>query len=72
MDNLVGRHFKNEDAIKSLIVAGHRRGICDSSGRSIKKTNASGQRIVTARPRFGASSVVKTYVYRNGKMVLKE
>lgn len=86
MNTVAGRHFKNEDCIKDLIVAGHRQGVCDSSGRSTR-TNIDGRRIFTARPRFGLSSAVKTYVYRtgkkgqiirkmlrpvNGKMVLKE
>ncbi len=64
------RHFKNEDCIKDRIVEAHRRGVCDSNGNSIKTTNAAGQRVFIARPRF-LSSVVKTYIYRAGRMVLK-
>lgn len=61
------RHFKNEDVIKEKIVDGYRRGVCDSSGRSVKMGNG----VFVAKPRLGSSSVVKTYVYREGKMVLK-
>lgn len=60
------RHYKNEDGIKEMIVDGHRRGVCDSYGRSMKK--ASGEIIAKPRPR---SSVAKVYVYKEGKMVLK-
>lgn len=66
------KHFKNEDAIKDKIVECHRRGICDSNGNSIKITNCAGQKVFVAKPRFGSSSVIKTYVYKNGKVVLKE
>ena len=65
------RHFKNEDVIKEKIVNGYRRGVCDSDGRSIKVTNAAGQRVAVAKPRFHPSSVAQVYVYREGKMVLK-
>lgn len=59
------RHFKNEDNIKTKIVDGYKRGVCDSNGRSIKVTNAAGQRVFIAKPRFHlGSSVVKRYVYR--------
>ena len=34
------RHFKNEDVIKEKIVDGHRRGVCDKNGRTIKKESA--------------------------------
>lgn len=68
---IAGRHFKNEDVIKDKIVNGYRRGVCDSSGRSVKVTNSAGHRVFIAKPRFSSSSVVKTYVHRNGKMVLK-
>lgn len=68
---IVERHFKNEDAIKEKIVDGYRRGVCDSSGRSVKVTNATGQKVYIAKPRFGSGSVAKTYVYRKGRMVLK-
>lgn len=59
-------YFKNEDGIKALIVDGHRRGVCDSNGASIKRNG-----VFVAKPRFGSSSVAKTYVCRNGEMVLK-
>ena len=58
--------MKNEETIKRMIVAGHRRGICDSNGASIKRGG-----VFIAKPRH-SSSVDKTYVYRNGKMVLKD
>lgn len=64
---IAGRHFRNEDGIKALIVAGHRRGVCDGNGASIKKNG-----VFIAKPRFGLSSAVKTYVYRKGKKVLKK
>ncbi len=65
--------FKNENDIKAKIVEAHRRGVCDSSGRSIKVTNATGERVSIAKPRFSPlSSVVKTYVHRKGKLVLKK
>lgn len=64
------KHFKNEDCIKDLIVRTHRRGVCDRNGKSIKVTDASGKRVI-AKPRFSPSSVVKTYIYRDGKVVLK-
>jgi hypothetical protein len=63
--------FKNEESIKDKIVECHRRGTCDSYGRSVRVTDSSGYRIPIARPRFGSGSVVKTYVYREGRMVLK-
>ncbi len=63
---LAERHYKNEDGIKALIVEGHKRGICDSNGASVKV----GGRFI-AKPRC-PSSMVETYVYRKGKMVLKD
>lgn len=64
--------FKNEENIKEKIVEAHQRGVCDSYGRSIKVTNCAGYRITIAKPRFrSGSSVAKTYVYREGRMVLK-
>jgi hypothetical protein len=63
--------FKNEEDIKDKIVECHRRGTCDSYGRSVRATDSAGHRVAVARPRFGSSSVVKTYVYREGRMVLK-
>lgn len=65
------RHYKNEDSIKAQIFDGHRRGVCDSDGKSIKVINAAGQRVFVAKSRFYPSSAVKVYVYRDGKMVLK-
>jgi len=59
------RHFKNEDCIKDKITEAHRRGVCDSSGRSIKTSSG-----VTAKPVI-TPSCAKVYVYREGKMVLK-
>lgn len=58
--------FRNEEDIKAKIVEGHRRGICDSSGASIK-TEAG---VFVAKP-MSLSSAAKTYVYREGRMVLK-
>ncbi len=63
--------FKNEENIKDKIVECHKRGVCDSSGRSVKVMNAAGQRVFIAKPRFSSSAVTKTYVYREGRMVLK-
>ena len=57
--------FKSEDKIKALIVNGHRRGVCDRNGASIKING-----VFVAKPRL-FSSVAKTYVYREGKKVLK-
>ncbi len=59
--------FKNEDAIKAKIVEGHRRGICDSNGASIKTKDG----VFIAKPRC-LSSVAETYVCRKGKVVLKD
>ena len=62
--------FKNEENIKEKIVECHRRGTCDSYGRSVKVTNSAGHSVVIARPRFRlGSSVVKRYVYKEGKLV---
>ena len=66
------RHFKNEDSIKAKIVAGHRNGVCDKNGSSIKVTDAAGRQIYIPKPRFRPSSAVKVYVYREGIMVPKE
>jgi len=57
--------MKNEDKIKALIVDGHRRGICDSNGASIKVKG----RFIAKPKHF--SSLVETYIYREGKLVLK-
>lgn len=37
---LTERHFKNEDVIKEKIVEGHKRGVCDKNGRTIKTASA--------------------------------
>lgn len=58
---------KNENVIKDMIVRGHRNGVCDGSGRSTKATGGG----FAAQPRI-LSSAAKTYVCRNGKMVLKK
>ena len=34
---LIGRHFKNEDKIKDMIVDGRKRGVCDKNGRALPK-----------------------------------
>ncbi len=57
--------FKNEEDIKDKIVECHKRGVCDSSGRSIKVTNSAGKQVFIAKPRFNSSSsVVKRYVFK--------
>ena len=58
--------MKNEDVIKDMITRGHHFGTCDSSGNSIKTSD--GRFITKPRP---LSSAAKTYVLRDGKMVLK-
>lgn len=66
------RHFKNEDSIKQKIVDGHRQGVCDKDGRTDFILDASGRRGAIAKRRpLLPGSVVKTYVLRNGEMVLK-
>ncbi len=57
--------MKNEEVIKDMIVSAHKRGTCDGSGNSIKRD---GRFIAKPRP---LSSAAKTYVLRDGKMVLK-
>ena len=66
--------FKNEEPLKQKIVDGHRRGVCDSDGNTTFKNDAHGNRIATAKPTFGAypCSARKTFVLRNGEMVLKD
>lgn len=59
--------MKNEDAVKNMIVSAHKRGTCDSDGASIKSSD--GRSI--AKPKT-YSSASRTYVYRDGKAVLKE
>ena len=57
--------FKNEEDIQAKIVECHKRGVCDSNGRSIKVTNSAGEKVFIAKPRFNlSSSVVKRYVYK--------
>lgn len=68
---IAGRHFKNEDGIKAKIVEGHKRGICDRNGNSVKAMDSAGRQGFIAKPRFCSSSAVRVYVYREGKMVLK-
>ena len=63
--------FKNEEAIEKKIVECHSRGVCDRNGESISVIDSSGKKVAIAKPRLGSSSEVKTYVYRNGRMVLK-
>ena len=65
------RHFKNECAVKDMISKGHKRGVCDGSGRSVKVVDGVGCKVTIARPITTPSSA-KTYVYRDGKMVLKD
>ena len=62
---LTERHFKNEDVIKDMIVEGHRNGVCDSNGASVKRNG-----VFTAKSRILSSSA-RTFICRNGKMVLK-
>ena len=57
--------FKNEEDIKAKIVEGHKRGVCDGNGASIKTKSG-----FIAKP-MSFPSVAKTYVYREGRMVLK-
>lgn len=67
---LTERHFKNEDNIKAKIVAGHRLGVCDSDGRSVRKMNTGGRRVFVAKSRFHQTSVTKKYVYdKEGKLI---
>lgn len=63
--------FKNEEAIKDKIAECHKRGVCDRNGESMRIIDSDGNKRYIAKPRFGGSSIVKTYVYRNGRMVLK-
>ena len=59
--------FKNTEEIKRKIVEAHRLGLCDSDGNSDEDENG---RAIAPQKRF--NSQVRTYVYRNGQMVLKE
>lgn len=59
--------FKNEETIKDMIVGGHKRGICDSDGRSVKSED--GRFIAKPRAR---SSVSQVFVCRNGVVVPKD
>lgn len=58
--------FKNEEKVKAMIVDGHRRGVCDRNGDSVRGTSGA----FVAKP-MSFSSAAKIYVYKNGKMVLK-
>jgi hypothetical protein len=58
--------MKNEEKIKDMIVDGHKRGVCDSSGASIKIGG-----VFVAKP-ITTNSAAKTYVFRDGKIVPKE
>lgn len=50
---------RQEQAIKSMIVAGHRRGVCDSEGRTVKRPDGR----PVARPRnLGPKSVVQRII----------
>ena len=62
--------FKNEENIKDMIAECHKRGVCDSDGNSVSTVDSAGKKVSTAKPK-PLSSVVKTYVYRKGRMVLK-
>lgn len=62
--------FKNEETIKDMIADCHKRGVCDGDGKSVKTIDSSGRETFIAKPRI-LSSTVKTYVYRDGRMVLK-
>jgi hypothetical protein len=59
-------NFKNEEAIKQMIVDGHKRGVCDSEGDSLC---INGRAIAKPRP---LGSAAKTYVVRNARVVFKE
>lgn len=56
--------MKNEEFIQDMIVSAHRRGACDINGESVKSVDGR----MIAKPRIGSG---KTYIYRNGEMVLK-
>lgn len=71
MNTLVEKQYSNERAVKDMIYKGHRRGVCDSDGRSVKVLDGIDCKVTVAKPKL-CSSCAKTYVYRNGKMVLKE
>ena len=58
--------FKNEEDIKAKIVESHRRGVCDSNGRSVRAVDG---RLIAKPTSF--SSAAKTFVYRKGKLVSK-
>lgn len=57
---------RQEEKIKQAIVDGHRRGVCDSEGRSVLNE----QGLMTAQGRT-LGPTARTFVYRNGKMVEK-
>ncbi len=56
--------MKNEELIENMIVDAHRRGSCDINGKSIKSEDGR----MIAKPRIGSG---KTYIFQDGKMVLK-
>jgi hypothetical protein len=58
--------YRNEEVIKELIVRAHQAGLCDKDGNS--DTDSTGH-MVPSKIKLGA---YKTYVMRNGKLVLKE
>lgn len=61
------------EQIKSKIIDGHRRGVCNKNGQSFFTTDNSGRRGPKPVPSKGLnSSAARTYVFRDGKMVLKE
>ncbi len=67
---LAERHFKNEDGIKAKIAEGHRRGVCDSDGKSVPVFDINGKKAYIAKPRNMSSSVTKRYRGQvNGKAV---
>lgn len=64
--------FTDIDSIKQKIVDGHRRGVCNKNGETDFSTDNLGRRTPRPRPSKGLnSSTARTYVYREGKMVLK-
>lgn len=58
--------------LKEKIVDGRRRGVCNKNGQSYFTTDNSGRRGPKPTPSKGLdSSAAKTYIYRDGRMVLK-
>jgi hypothetical protein len=58
----------NTREIKDAIVRSHKWGKCDIDGVSIRDGNGG----MTAKPRCMSGCNARTYVYRDGKMVLKQ